>query len=236
MKNCAYLWCVLFLVMLFSLASGIGINAVGYWNELGNNLFNQGDTKGAIYCYDKAIELGNQTNAPIFTKIATQCRYTMDAINKNNRTQIFSRICAEPINSATGQPNSDYGAITLSFDVSNPNSMHMRICNICIEVINYISTMNLKIIENFGVKKTRGYSCNIKPDMDYHKCIPTTGNDEFIDLAPGELEHFAINASSDTSGAYKIRISLDYAIGSETKNITVGDVPGMIGFFNKSIT
>lgn len=229
------LWGVLLLVILVSLASGIERNTIGYWNELGNNLFNQGDTAGAIRCYEKAIGLGNQTNAPIFTKVVTQCRYIMDAINKTNSNQIFSGVCAGPISFSDIQPNSDYGSLTLSFDISNPNNMHMRICNIYIEVIEYIPLMNPKIMEYFCIKKTRGYFCNVKPNKGRYECIPAIGNDEFIDIAPGELEHLAINTSSNTSGAYRIQMNLEYAVGSETRNIIVGDVPGLIGFFNRSL-
>jgi hypothetical protein len=229
------LWCVLLLVMPIALAIGTESNAVSYWNELGNNLFNQGNITGAINCYNKAIELENQTNAPIFTEIVIQCGYRMDALDKNNSTQVFSKICAESTSSIGCQRNPDSEDITLCFDVSNPNDMHMRIGNIYANVLDYNSIRNPKIIENFGVKKTRGYFCNIEPKIGSYKCIQTLNDNEFIDLAPGDLEHFAIDVRTDTPGIYKMRIDLDYVIGSETNSIIVGDLPEMIGFFNKKI-
>lgn len=235
LKNWVNLSCALFLVMLVALAVGTESNALSYWNDQGNDLFNQGDITGAINCYDKAIKLGNQTNAPIFNEIAIQCEYRMDALDKNNNTHVFSKICAEPTSSVKGQPNLDSEGLTLSFDVSNPNSMHMRIGNIYINIIKYNSTGNSKIIENFGVKKTRGFFCSIEPEIGSYKCIQTLNDDEFIDLAPGELEHFAINANTDTPGVYQMEISLDYAIGSETNSIIVGDMPEMIGFFDERL-
>jgi hypothetical protein len=232
LKNVANLWYVLFLAMSVALAAGTESNAVSYWNEMGNNLFNQGNITGAIYCYNKAINLGNQTNAPIFNKISTQCGYCMDALDKNNSAQVYSKICAEPISSIKGQQNPDSEYFSLSFDVSNPNSMHMRIGDIFINVIKYNSIKRSKVIENFGVKKTRGYFCNIEPGIGSYKCTQTLNNDEFIDIAPGELEHFTVNANTDTPGIYKMSIGLDYAIGSETNSVIVGDVPEMIGFFD----
>ena len=235
LKCWANLFCALLLVMPVSVALGTDSNAVSYWNELGNNLFNQGNITGAIYCYNKAIELGNQINAPIFNEIVVQCGYRMDARDKNNKTQVFSKICAEPISSIKGQPNEDSEDLTLSFDVTNPNSLHMRIGNIYVKVIKYNSMEISKIIENFGVKKMRGYFCNIEPEIGSYKCIQTFSDDEFIDIPPDELEHFVINANTDTPGVYQMGISLDYAIGSETNSIIVGDVPGMIGLFDKKI-
>ena len=92
-------------VMLVVLAAGTESNAVNYWIERGNNLFNQGNYSGAIECYEKVDELGNQTNAPIFAEIKTHCGYSMDAIDQNNRTLMFSKICAEPTSTIKGQPN-----------------------------------------------------------------------------------------------------------------------------------
>jgi hypothetical protein len=235
LKNWANLWCALFLVMLVTISEGTESNAVSYWNERGNNLFDQGNITGAINCYNKAIELGNQTNAPIFNDIVVQCGYRMDALDKNNNTQVFSKICAEPISTVKDQPNTDSEDLTLSFDVSNPNNMHMRIDKIYIDLIEYNFINNLKIIENFGVKKARGYFCTIEPETGSNNCIKTLNNDEFIDLAPGELEHIIINVNTDTPGIYKMRIGLDYAIGSETNSIIGGNVPGVIGFFDKKI-
>lgn len=233
LKNRVNLCCILFLVIPVAFAVGTESNALSYWNERGNNLFNQGNTTGAIDCYNKAIELGNQTNAPIFNEIVIQSGYRMDALDRNNSTQVYLKICAEPTSFIKGTQNPDSEDISLCFDVSNPNNMHMRIGNIYTNVLKYSSIKNPKIIENFGVKKTRGYFCNIEPEIGSYKCIQTLNDDEFIDLAPGELEHFAINVRTDTPGIYEMRISLNYAIGSETNSITVGDVPGMIGFFDK---
>lgn len=223
-------------MMLVVLAAGTEINAVSYWIEQGNDRFNQGNYTGAIYCYNKAIELGNQTNAPIFTRIVAQCGYRMDAFDKNNSTQVYSQICAEPTRSIKDQQKPESEDVALCFDVSNPNNMHMRIGNIYTNVFKYNSIKNPKIIENFAKGHNRGYSCNIKPMIGSYKCILTSNDYDFIDLAPNELEHIVINAGSDTPGAYELGIILEYAIGSETNKIAVGDVPGRIGIFDRSLT
>ena len=218
------------MIISLALADGTECNAISYWNEQGNNLFNQGNLTGAINYYDKAIELANQTHAPISSELAIQCRYYMNAIDKNNPTQLFSKICAEPTISNEGQQNTD--GLILSFDVSNPNCMHMRLGAIYVKVIKYNYTLNSKIIENFGIKETRRYFCNIEHKVGLYKCIQTFNKDEFIDLAPGELEHFSVNVKTETPGIYKIGVILDYAIGSETNRIVVENVPVMIGFFD----
>lgn len=231
LKGWVILWGASLSIILVVLAAGTESNAVSYWIEQGNNLFNQGDYPGAINCYNKAIGLGNQTNAPIFTEIITHCGYSMDAIDQNNRTLVFSKICAEPTCSIKDQHLSSEN-LTLGFDVSNPNGMHMRIGNIYVNVIKYNAIFNPKIIQNFAKGYDRGYSCNIKETIGSYKCVLTSKDYDFIDLAPKELEHIVINVGTDTPGTYELGISLDYAIGSDVNRIIVGDVPGMIGFFD----
>lgn len=233
LKSWVILWSVSFSIMLIALAAGTESNAVSYWIEQGNNLFNQGNYPGAVNCYNKAIGLGNQTNAPIFTEIVTQCGYHMDAIDKNNRTHEFSKICAEPTSAFKCQLNSGSENLTLGFDVSNPNSMHMRIGNIYLNVTKYDSIVNPKIIQNFAKGYNRGYFCSIQPEVGSYKCVLTAKDYDFIDLAPNELEHIVINVGTDTPGVYELRISLDYAIGSKANRIILGEVPGMIGFFDE---
>jgi len=223
--------CILF-IMLVHLSLGTENNAVSYWNERGNILFDQGNVSGAIYCYNRAINLGDLTNAPIFGEIVVQSVYRMDALDNNNSTQVFSKICSEPTSSILNPEDSDSECVSLCFDVSNPNNMHMRIDSIYINVTSYNCLKNPKIIKNFGIKKTIGYICNIGPEMASYRCIPTLSNGEFIDLAPGELEHIELSVRTDVPGIYEIEISMNYAIGSETGTIIVGDMPKLIGFFD----
>ena len=200
-----------------------------------NDLFNQGNYEEAIKCYDKIIQLGNQTNTPIFNEVVVQSGYYMDALGRNNSSQEFSKLSAEPINSTEIQPDSDSEPLTISFDISNPNSMHMRISNIYVNVNKYYPIINPKIIQNFAKGYNRGYYCTIKPAVGSYKCVLTAKDYDFIDLAPNELEHIVINVGTETPGAYDLRISLDYAIGSKTNRIIVGEVPGIIGFFDKDL-
>ena len=220
-------------MLLVALAAGTESNSVSYWIEQGNIKFGQGDYIGAAKCYDNAINLGNQTNSPIFTEIFAQSRYRMTAVDSNNFTHAFSETPAEPAVGNRGQPDSS--GLTFSFDASNPNNMHMRIGSIYVEVINYNPIINPKIIQNFGKGYTRGYFCYIEPTIGSYKCNLTSKDYDFIDLSPTELENIAINVNTDTPGAYKLRIGLEYAIGSETYRIIVGEVPGVSSFFDRNL-
>ena len=111
----------------------------------------------------------------------------------------------------------------------------MRIAGIYVDVNKYNPIVNPKIIQNFAKGYNRGYACNIKPIVGSYKCILTSKDYDFIDLAPNELEHIVINVGTDTPGVYGLRVSLDYAIGSETNRIAAGDVPGLFGFFDRSL-
>jgi tetratricopeptide (TPR) repeat protein len=226
MKSQAILCSALFFVMLSVLAAGTEGNVASYWIEQGNTQFNQGDSKEAINCYNKAIELGDQANAPTFSAITTQCGYRMDAVDKNNPTQVFSKIYAEPTSTE---------GLTLIFDVSNPNSVHMGISNISVEVIKYTPIINCKIIQNFGQTYSQGYFCNIEPERRSYECDLTSKDYDHIDLAPNKSVHVAININTDRPGAYGLRIRLGYIIDRETKGIIVGDVPETIGFFDNSL-
>jgi len=233
LKNKAILWIVSCSTILVLLSSGIESNAVSYWIGQGNILFDQGNYSGAIYAYNKAIGLGNQTNAPIFTGIVDQCGYRMDAVDKENKEQVFSKICAEPTGIDYDRQDFKPENLTLSFDVSNPNSMHMRIASIYVNVNKYNSIINPEIIQNFAKGYDRGYFCIIKPLVGPYKCVLTEDYD-FIDLAPDELEHIVISIGTNTPGTYVLGISLEYAIGSETNKIAVGEVPVKVGFFDRS--
>jgi hypothetical protein len=195
--------------------------------ELGDSLYNQSNYTGAFDCYNKAIELGYQTNAPVFTKIVIHSGYLMNAIEKNNKSNVFKKIYAGPINAIENQPN-------FCFDISNPNKMHMRISNIYVCVSRYNSTCNEKIIQNYAKGYNKGYSCNIKPILGNYKCILTSKDYDFINIAPNELEHAVIDINADTPGVYELTICLDYAIGGVSNRIIVERVPIKIGFFNDS--
>lgn len=227
--------CVLFLLILIALSTGTEKNAVSYWNERCKTLYNQGNFSEASDCWKRAIELGNQTNAPIFTEITTQCSYRMDAFDKNNSTQVFSNICAEPTGAIQGQPNQDSGDIFLSFDATNHCNMDMRIGNIYVDVIKYNSIVKPKIIQKFAIRKTIGNFCIIEPIIGPYKCKTSLSDNEYIYLAPNESQHFSIIVNTDVPGVYQLEISLDYAIGSETERISVGNIPEMVGFFDRSM-
>jgi tetratricopeptide (TPR) repeat protein len=211
------------------LGDGVAKNAIDYWVEQGNNLFEQGNYEEAINYYDKAINLKNHANSPITNEIATQCGYHLDASDRNNSNKVFNGICAEPIGDIKGGSNLDSKGVTISFDISNPNDLDMRISNIYINVSDYSNINNTNVIENFGVKRSRGYLCNIKPIIGSYECMKKSKDYDFIDLAPGELEHIVIDINTYVPGIYHIKIDLDYAIGSETGKITEGYE--LIGFF-----
>ena len=111
----------------------------------------------------------------------------------------------------------------------------MRIVNIYVNVNKYNPIVNPEIIQNFAKGYNRGYSCNIKPAVSSYNCVLTSKDYDFIVLAPNELEHVVINVGTDTPGAYELGISLDYSIGIEANKIIVGDVPGIIGFFDENL-
>jgi hypothetical protein len=236
LKGWINLWCVLSLVLIIAIASGTENNARTYWNTQGNELIKQGNYTRAAYCYNKSIELGNQTHAPIFGEISVLCgEYRMYTHDNNSSSHVSSKICAEPI-SVRGQSDVNSGGLVLRFDISNPNDMDMRIGNIYVDVIKYNPIVSSDIIKLFGTKRIVGCFCNIEPAIGSYKCIQASiGNDEFIDLAPKELEHFATNVYTDTPGIYQMRVELDYAIGWENNRIIVGNVPGTVGFFDEAI-
>jgi hypothetical protein len=114
--------------------------------------------------------------------------------------------------------------------------MPMRIGDIYVNVIKYSSIVNSKILHKLGVRKTIiGNFCNIEPAIGPYKCKTLLGDNEYIYLAPKESERFAINVNTDVPGVYQLRISVYYAIGDETDRIVVGDVSGMIGFFDRNM-
>jgi len=226
---------VLFTIMLVTLTLVSGNNAVSYLIEQGNDLFNQGNYSGSINFYNKAIELGNQINAPIFNNIVVQCEFKLDAIDTINQSQSFLKISSGPTSSISDRVRIGSENPSISFDISNPNGMHMRISNIYVNMIKYNRITNPKVLQNFAKGYNRGYSCFIKPAIGSYECVLKADDYDFIDLAPNELEHIVINVGAETPGAYELEISLDYAIGSEAHSINVMDVPVTVSFFDKNL-
>lgn len=136
-----FFYCIL--IFIFYIASAIGEdNTISYYITKGNDAILIGDYSGAIKWYDLAIEAGYQPNAPIFGEIEVNIPYGyfMRAAEKDNNTNIYT-VYAEPIGKAPSEQD-----ITFFFQITNPNSMQMKIDDFFIDVIKYYDISIPKIM------------------------------------------------------------------------------------------
>jgi hypothetical protein len=90
-------------------------NAVSYYTTKGNDACQVGNYSGAIIWYDMAIKSGYQPNSPIFSSIESTLsrRFSINSVEENNSSN-------------------SYHDDILYFQITNPNSMQMKIDNIYI--------------------------------------------------------------------------------------------------------
>lgn len=204
-------------------------NSVSYYISKGNDAFQVENYSEALRWYDSAIHAGYQPNAPVISRIRalSSCYYTMDAVVENNGTKI-SNVIANPIT----------GGISIYFQITNPNSMEMKIDDVYINLLKYYPIENATIGDQLCLvtSPTRGYSCSINTKEGLYKCEKLFPEDVFIKLPQYELEYYRINLYARSPGIYLLGVCLDYSIGSETNRIFINDISEKIGFFDMNAT
>jgi hypothetical protein len=204
-------------------------NAISYYLSQGNQEYFRGNYSGAIFWYDKAIESGYHPNSPIIstTEVSVPYGYGMRYNEKSNFNNTFY-VSAEPIGIAPSEQD-----FILNFDITNPNNMEMRIKDIYINVVDYCQIENVTIAPYAAAGHTRQYFCNIEPEIRSYRCLKNNNSYDYIKLSSKELENFGIHVKSNTTGIYRLQISLDYSYGSNIGRI-ISNVPEPIGFFDPS--
>jgi hypothetical protein len=169
---------------------------------------------------------------PLFSKIEVGIPngYIMTAVDSRDASKTF-HVYAQPTSKVEGMPNEHSQDVVLSFDITNPNRLEMRIVKISVEVLDYQYVHILKTAPVASLGETRKYFCNVKGRAASYECRQLSEGYDFIKLSRGELEHFGVNVNTKTAGIYELGVSVEYSLGAETKRIVVGDLDRAVGFF-----
>lgn len=236
LKNITLIFYITYSIMcIFSAGAGDN-NSMGDYMDLGIIDFYQKDYNSSIHFFDKAIKLGY---APIFSNITKRnpCDIKRSAIK--NMTLISPN---------ETDPNSCEG-IALIFRVTNPHEMDMSIEGIYATISmvppcpseTYEYANGETIITDYpcAARVYQVYFCSIDPNICPQECIKQSNEYDYIGLKKGESEIFCIIVAprsleddedeedlvlNDEIYDIDISISMQYAIRSETHNITVGEV------------
>ena len=160
----------------------------------------------------------------------------LPSIETNNLPLIYSKIDTFSIYSCNWSAGTNRGYclggrtgnvasasdLTVNFDITNPNSMDVRISEIKIKVERF-DNISVRIEPLAGMQTKRNYVCQLSTNTDFYKCEWLNGKpDQYIKLAKNELEHFCINTQTQTAGFYQVSFWVQYVIGSETKTEKAG--------------
>ena len=121
--------------------------------------------------------------------------------------------------------------IVLSFDITNPNKLDLRVSGVYVEVLDFIP---VRVIETEPVEaagKIRRFYCNIRSSKGLYQAELANDSFDYVKLSEGELENIAINVNSPDPGIYSLAISVEYSIASTSLRVGVGRVPRLVGFF-----
>lgn len=106
--------------------------------------------------------------------------------------------------------------VELSFDVTNPNGLDMRIVELSLVVVKWEAGGVISAEPYASGGQIRRYQCwfDRKPGS-YH--VEQVSRDyDYIKLKAGEVERFAISASTTSVGTYDLGIMVKFSVGTRT--------------------
>lgn len=126
-----------------------------------------------------------------------------------------------------------YGA-DLTFDMTNPNQLDMRVVCLYVDVLKFIEVDIIGVWEGDmgGGMMVREFGCEIEPAVGSYECRQISEGFDYIRLSPGEMEAFRIDVGVVKDGIYRLRLGMEYSIGGRTSRIEVDDQIQEIGIFD----
>lgn len=156
--------------------------------------------------------------------------YFLEALDNTDPATKY-RVYAEPTSSIEGKPNPHSQDIVLTFDITNPNALELRVVALHVDVLEYraVSVIATHPVPSAG--EIRRFFCNIKPQAGSYRCILLSSKYDFVKIARGELESFGINVNTVEPGIYKLGLSIEYSIAGKTEKAEIGKLDRLVGFF-----
>lgn len=165
-----------------------------------------------------------QHRRPILGRIQPHIStFGMCAVDRVTRQRFFNHIRAYPLDT-----------VGLTFDVTNPNALDMRLIRFFVDVVEYIDVdiLHVDTAPSGGGARIRKFVCRIDSRPARYECELASEDFDYIKLNYGEMEAFRINVKVPKEGVYRLMIALEYSIAGETQIVEADDDIQEVGFFD----
>jgi hypothetical protein len=175
---------------------------------------------------DRGGKTDQRYQQPILGRIWTQpASFSMRAIDLTNPQRFFDGITACPLHT-----------VGLTFDVTNPNKLDMRLVRFFIDVTEFtdISIIRVYTGDLGGGAIIRKFTCEIAPRVGRYACAQVSDGFDYIRLSSGEMETSRVDVTASMEGVYRLTLAIEYSIGGEVRTIAATDDIQEIGFFDET--
>jgi hypothetical protein len=199
-------------------------------------IFGQGRTYAFSECeqayrvLQMYLEKGDRTEQqyqqPVLGQIWAQpASFSMRAVDRTNPRRSFNDIRACPLDT-----------VGLTFDVTNPNELDMRLVRFFVDVAEFTDVNISRIYTGDlgGGAIIRRFTCEIGSRVARFECVQVSDDFDYIRLSSGEMETFRIDVTAPTEGVYRLRLAIEYSIAGEIGTIEADDDIQEIGFFDRT--
>jgi hypothetical protein len=165
-----------------------------------------------------------QYQQPIIGRIQPHISlYSMYAVDRRVSQRFFNGVRAYPLDT-----------VGLTFDVTNPNNLDMRLIRFFVDVVEFIDVNILRVNAGAvgGGAIIHNFICEIGSVTARYKCIQVSNDFDYIRLSSGEMETFRIDVMAPREGVYRLMVALEYSIAGKSKTIEVDNDIQEIGFFD----
>lgn len=113
-------------------------------------------------------------------------------------------------------PQAQPGVVSLSFDLSNPNSAQMRLAGLSLRVLRYQPAVFVSVNARLASAHARRYRCELATDSTDYACEQRAADYDYIKLSAGEMEFFGIDVSAPRPGIYEVQAVVEYSVAGES--------------------
>lgn len=184
-----------------------------------------------LQSFERFIQTGAWgVRTPFFSALRVSIPYGYSLRGRNSTGETVN-LYAQPCSALEGKPGFDLQDVQLTFDVTNPNALDIKIVAVFVNVLSFqhLTVLDIEPLASGGT--TRRYSCHIKPVPGSYRAALTQQGIDFLKLSPGELEEIGLQIKTATPGAYRLGISLEYTLAEITQTVNVGTLGQDVAFF-----
>jgi hypothetical protein len=167
--------------------------------------------------------LEQELNLPIVGGLSSFSRVSLLAIDRQSG-QLYEQIPAYSV----------LDGLKLTFDVTNPNTLDMRITRFYVDVVQYISPDIIGVWSGLagGGASYRELTCEIAPARGRYECQLQSSEYDYIRLTHREMEAFRINIDVPQEGIYWLKLVMEYSMAGTIKTFSADTLILQAGAFD----